>query len=107
MKYRRSVTKTEFDHTLEYLVYNVPYQYPGILTLSVLVSVTHSLLALHMCVCPCCSLLGQCAVKTVSLAPGKGFGRASQSAALIVSRVLMEKLATQQVSMGINICVFV
>lgn len=46
----------------------------------------------------CESLLGQCAVRTVSRAPGRGFDRESRSAALTAFPVLTERSATQLVS---------
>lgn len=53
-----------------------------------------AVLRIHVCY----SLLGQCAARTVSRAPGRESARESQSAASTVSHVLMERSATHPVS---------
>lgn len=65
----------------------------------------YSLRCLHLQACArvtsmhvCYSLLDQCAMRTVSRAQGRESARESQSAALTASRVLMERSATQPVS---------
>lgn len=54
----------------------------------------------------CYSLLDQCAVRTVSRAHGRESARESQSAALTASRVLMERSATQPVSIQSEHCIY-
>ncbi|KAF3848000.1 hypothetical protein F7725_021028, partial [Dissostichus mawsoni] len=48
-------------------------------------------------------LLGQCAVRSASRAPGRGSGRESRSAALTASPVPMERSATQPVVLLLNL----
>ena len=59
---------------------------------------------INLCTCVCCSLLGQCAVRTASRAPGKASVRESQSAALTVFHVPTERSATQPVSIQLSNC---